>query len=103
MTLEALHTTLTGLKVWKRGGQRAPHKPLLLLLAMGRAVRGESRLAPFSELEKTLTGLLRHFGPPRQAHHPEFPFGRLVKDGLWEIPAPLRCAAPGAATCTDRS
>lgn len=86
MTLEALHTTLTGLKVWKRGGQRAPHKPLLLLLAMGRAVRGESRLAPFSELEKTLTGLLRHFGPPRQAHHPEFPFGRLVKDGLWEIP-----------------
>lgn len=93
MTLEALHTTLTGLKVWKRGGQRAPHKPLLLLLAMGRAVRGESRLAPFSELEKTLTGLLRHFGPPRQAS----------RTACGRFPAPLRCAAPGAATCTDRS
>jgi putative restriction endonuclease len=24
------------LRVWQRGGQRAPHKPLLLLLALGR-------------------------------------------------------------------
>ena len=33
-----------------------------------------------------MAGLLRHFGPPRKAHHPEYPFGRLVSDGLWEIP-----------------
>ena len=86
MTAEALHQKLNGINIWKRGGERAPHKPLLLLLAMGKAVRGEVRLARFSEIEKTLTGLLKHFGPPRQVHHPEFPFGRLVRDGLWEIP-----------------
>ena len=86
MTLDEFHQKLTGLNIWKRGGKRAPHKPLLLLLAMGRAVREEERLAPFSEIGDTLTGLLRHFGPPSKAHHPEFPFGRLVTDGLWEIP-----------------
>ncbi len=86
MTLDEFRRRLTNLNVWKQGKQRAPHKPLLLLLAMGRAARGEERLAPFNEIEETLTGLLRHFGPPRQAHHPEFPFGRLVTDGLWEIP-----------------
>ena len=86
MTLGEFHQKLTNINVWKRGEQRAPHKPLLLLLAMGRAVRGERRLALFSELEEGLTGLLRHFGPPRRSYHPEFPFRYLANDGLWEIP-----------------
>ncbi len=86
MTLGEFHQKLTNISVWKRGEQRAPHKPLLLLLAMGRAVRGEPRLALFSEIEERLTGLLRHFGPPRRAYHPEFPFRYLANDGLWEIP-----------------
>lgn len=86
MTLDEFRRKLTTLNVWKQGRQRAPHKPLLLLLAMGRAARGEERLAPFNEIEETLVGLLRHFGPPRKTHHPEFPFGRLATDGLWEIP-----------------
>ena len=86
MTREALHQRLDELKVWKRGDQRAPHKPLLLLLAMGRAVRGEERLVSFREIEMPLTGLLRHFGPPRRAYHPEFPFRYLANDGLWEVP-----------------
>ncbi len=86
MTAEGFDQRLGGLTVWRRGGERAPHKPLLLLLAMGRAVGGELRLSRFSEIEKTLTGLLKHFGPPREVYHPEYPFGRLVRDGLWEIP-----------------
>ena len=86
MTREALHQRLDELKVWKRGDQRAPHKPLLLLLAMGRAVREEERLVSFREIEMPLTGLLRHFGPPRRAYHPEFPFRYLANDGLWEVP-----------------
>ena len=86
MTLEALQEKLTALNVWKRGKERAPHKPLLLLLALGRAARGEDRLVPFREIEEPLTGLLRHFGPPRRAYHPEFPFRYLATDGLWEVP-----------------
>ncbi len=27
------------LTVWKRGGERAPHKPLLILYALGRLLR----------------------------------------------------------------
>ena len=74
------------LNVWRAGGQRAPHKPLLLLLALGRLQRGADRLALFEEIEGPLTDLLRRFGPPRKVEHPEYPFGRLRKDGLWEVP-----------------
>lgn len=74
------------LNVWGASGRRAPHKPLLLLLALGRLQRGEARLVPFGEIEAPLTRLLVRFGPPRKAQHPEYPFGRLCTDGLWEIP-----------------
>ena len=74
------------INVWRRGGERAPHKPLLLLLALGRALGRRTRLAAYELIEDQLAGLLRNFGPPRKATHPEFPFGRLAADGLWEIP-----------------
>ena len=80
---------LDRLSMWSSHGRRAPHKPLPLLLALGRVVRGRDRLARYQDLEKPLIGLLKRFGPPRKAHHPEFPFGRLRNDGegrLWEIP-----------------
>lgn len=32
-------TRLAGLRQYQRGGHRAPHKPLLVLLALGRLVR----------------------------------------------------------------
>ncbi|MCS6954482.1 MAG: HNH endonuclease [Bryobacterales bacterium] len=73
------------LNVWKRGEERAPHKPLLILLALGRVVRGEARMAPFPDIEQKLARLLEEFGPPRQSVHPEYPFWRLQHDGLWEV------------------
>ena len=79
-------TRIGKLNVWSANGKRAPHKPLLLLLALGRLQRGEQRLAPFEEIEGPLTRLLRRFGPPSKTLHPEYPFGRLCNDGLWEIP-----------------
>jgi len=73
------------LRVWKRGGQRAPHKPLLVLLALSRVFHGRPRLATFEELEPPLLRLLEKYcsTPRTQASHP---FWRLPSDGLWEIP-----------------
>ena len=38
-------TRIDDLNVWKKGSRRAPHKPLLLLVALGRLQRGEERMA----------------------------------------------------------
>lgn len=73
------------LRVWRRGGQRAPHKPLLVLLMLGRLAQGAERLVAFTDVEADLRGLLHDFGPPRQSHHPEFPFWHLRSDGVWEV------------------
>ena len=71
--------------MWKRGGERAPHKPLLILYALAGLQRGEPRLVPFEQIETDLGKLLRDFGPPR-ATRPEYPFWHLQSDGLWVIP-----------------
>ena len=85
MTPDELIRALKGLKVWKRGAQRAPHKTLLVLQALGSLSRGDARLQPYSEIEKQLKDLLDRFGPPRHTPHPEAPFTRLEAE-LWEIP-----------------
>jgi hypothetical protein len=46
------------LQTWKRDGERAPHKPLLILLALGRLQRGDDRLMSFVSIEKDLSQLL---------------------------------------------
>jgi putative restriction endonuclease len=52
------------LGVWKRGDQRAPHN---------------------REVDAPLRELLRDFGPPRKATHPEYPFWWLQTDKIWEV------------------
>jgi putative restriction endonuclease len=73
------------LRRWTRGGERAPHKPLLLLLMLGRVQRGQLGPVAFTEIERPLADLLRDFGPARPSYHPEFPFHHLTSDGLWVI------------------
>ncbi|MCY3775601.1 MAG: hypothetical protein OXH11_06430, partial [Candidatus Aminicenantes bacterium] len=85
MTREKLLDLFSNLHVWKQRGVRAPHKPLLLLLALGRVANQEERLVPYTRIEGRMEKLLRRFGPLRQKHHPEFPFGRLPSDSLWVI------------------
>ena len=75
------------LSVWKQGDQRAPHKPLLVLYALGRWQRGQAEVT-FREAEPDLTALLQEFGPPRKSDHPEQPFWRLQRDGVWIVQAP---------------
>lgn len=72
------------LAIWRRRGERAPHKPLLLLLALGHFQRGQ-KAVPYSECRLALAKLLREFGPSRVSYHPEYPFWRLQRDGLWTV------------------
>jgi hypothetical protein len=87
MTRASILQQFDRLNVWARGDQRAPHKPLLVLYALGRWSRGDTGDIPFSEVDRDLTGLLKEFGPPRQSYHPEYPFWRLQNDGVWQVHA----------------
>ena len=85
MNSEELKEGFNNLTVWKRGGERAPHKPLLALYAIGRALRGEPRMVEYAKVDADLGKLLIEFGPRRQSYHPEYPFWRLQNDRLWEL------------------
>src|SRR3954468_18021632 len=75
------------LSIWKQGDQRATHKPLLVLYALGRWQAGQKDVT-FRQAEPDLTSLLRQFGPPRHSDQPEQPFWRLQRDGVWTVHAP---------------
>jgi putative restriction endonuclease len=85
------------LKTGSRDGQRLPHKPLLVLLALGRWARGDHGTVPFADVEKKLEALIRTYGP-KGAGNPQEPFWRLRKDGLWELGGIERLASPDAPT-----
>jgi putative restriction endonuclease len=82
------HQALHDLGTWKRGAQRAVHKPLLTLMLLARAQRGEPRQVSYEEVRGPLLEALRNFGPPRKSHHPELPFWYLKNDGFWCIQNP---------------
>ncbi len=65
-----------------------PHKPLLVLLALGRlAATGSSEL-PWTEAGARLAELIAEFGPPSRtgrAQSAAYPFTRLRADGVWVL------------------
>ncbi len=78
------------LSIWKKGQQRAPHKPLLLLYALGRLQKDNASEFGYIEVRERLAYLLREYGPPRKSYHPEEPFVRLRNDGdIWELNLPI--------------
>src|SRR5205085_8847398 len=85
-TKQFILTQIKNLNVWRRGDERAPHKPLLILIAIARITQGCERLGLFNDFEQSLSRLLKDFGPPRKSVHPEYPFWRLQYDKLWEVP-----------------
>jgi putative restriction endonuclease len=85
-TLRGIERAFGSLRTWKRGDERALHKPLLVLYALGRVQCRQHRLVPFASAERPLEALLKEFGPTRKSYHPEYPFWRLQADGIWEIP-----------------
>lgn len=81
------------LKTGSRDGQRLPHKPLMVLLALGRWAKGDHGTIPFADVEKKLEALIRTYGP-KGAGSPQEPFWRLRKDGLWELGGTEGLASP---------
>jgi len=80
-----LRAAVGRLRQWRRGDERAPHKPLLVLHALGRVARGDARLVAFADVEDDLAALLQEFGRPRSKQRPRYPFWRLQTDGIWEV------------------
>ena len=77
------------MEVDRRHERRSPHKPLLLLLSIGRHFNGGERLATFTAIEGDMNRLIRRFGLPVSQQNPHYPFWRLQNDDrLWEIDRP---------------
>lgn len=72
------------LRVFKQDGQRAPHKPMMILWAIGQCLAGKPRLIPYREAAPGYSSLMRRFGP-RKTTNPEYPFWRLRRDEIWEV------------------
>ena len=82
---EQWRSALGNLNTWKRGNQRAVHKPLLSLILLARAEAGGDNSVRFQEIHEQLHNLLDEFGPQRKSHHPEYPFWHLQSDGFWHV------------------
>lgn len=72
------------LRQWTRDGTRAPHKPLLLLYALGRFQQDADGELRYSAVEEDLRRLLVEYGPTNRTT-PAYPFHHLVSDGVWEV------------------
>ena len=85
MDREAIIQRFEQLKVWRNADERAPHKPLLVLYAIGKLLPDGNRLLPYSEIDDNLGNLLREFGPRQTNYGTQYPFWRLQNDEIWEI------------------
>lgn len=75
----------------QRAGVYAPHKPMLILLALARVQHGEPRLVEFAAIDEPLKQLLAEFGPSSAAKSRHYPFWHLATDGhgtLWDLSGP---------------
>jgi putative restriction endonuclease len=83
------------LRQWTRSGTRAPHKPLLLLYALGRFQQDAAGELRYSAVEEDLQRLLTEYGPPNRTT-PAYPFHHLVSDGVWEVRTDRGPGSPGS-------
>jgi putative restriction endonuclease len=76
---------LAALRQHQHNGKRAPHKPLLLLMALGRLAETGSSEMPWSDVEERLADLIAEFGPATRTGRRQsaaYPFTHLRTDGL---------------------
>src|SRR3954452_5201706 len=93
---------LAELRQHLRDGRRSPHKPLLMLLALGRLATTGSSALPWSEAQVQLGNLIAEFGPASKTSRTQsaaYPFTRLRSDGIWVLDhdVPMDSIGPLAA------
>ena len=77
---------IDNLKISDRDGQRAPHKPLLLLYALAKQAGDSTARFEFSKIRKDVQTLLKKFGrPTKSGRRVYYPFWRLQNDGIWKV------------------
>ena len=98
-----LLSKVKAIRVATRHGRRSPHKPLLMLLSIGRHLNGHEKLTAYGDIESELNGLIGRFGLPDSRENAHYPFWHLRKDRLWEIDRPelVRMTSAGNAYITD--
>lgn len=87
---EEVLTLLTRFRQHQRNGHRSPHKPLLVLLALGRLASTDSSAVPWSVAEEELSALIAEFGQPSKTGRTQsaaYPFTHLRTDGVWVLDA----------------
>jgi putative restriction endonuclease len=97
LTADQTIALFEGLRRAQSQGRYAPHKPLLVLLALARIQRGETRLLAFAEVDQPMQNLLAEFGPTGAAKSRHYPYWHLDRS-LWQVngPATLVRRALGA-------
>jgi putative restriction endonuclease len=79
---------LLSLRQYRHDGARVPHKPLLVLLALGRlSDTGSSQLA-WSDTSERLADLIAEFGPTSRTSRTQsaaYPFTHLHSDAVWQL------------------
>ncbi|MFE7973556.1 HNH endonuclease [Streptomyces shenzhenensis] len=85
LTHDELIDLVTSVKASRSSGAPALYKPITLLWAMGRALRGEPRLLPWSATEEALADLLARHGVRGEKQRPDYPIASLHREGLWTL------------------
>jgi len=94
---KTLEQAIADITIWRKGEQRAPHKPLLLLYVLANYQHGHARLFDYgTEVHEQLLSLLERFGPQRKTHYPNMPFWRLKGDGFWDLQNAEFCSTTGS-------
>lgn len=89
-TLEQALERLTSLRQYQHQGKRVPHKPLLVLLALGQLEATGSSAVTWGQAQTRLAELIREFGPQTKTGAKQsaaYPFTRLRSDGVWALDA----------------
>ena len=85
LEIKDLSEKIKNLNTFRKGDRRAPHKPLLLLIAIAEFQKGKRELK-FDEVKTNLLPLLLAYAPPvKSRHQPELPYWYLCSDGLWDV------------------